>query len=155
MEYMKFCFALVLVLLLNLAPVNAQIYDSAVGLRGGFPTGLTYKQKMSNDLAFEGIIGIRNGITATALVEKHIPIFNDLLLFYFGAGAHGGTFYNNLDLNAKTVAEFGVDGIVGIDFTFPDFPLNFSVDIKPSLALRDGRMRYLSYGALSLRYVLR
>ncbi len=152
---MKFCTALLFALLFNFYGLQAQIYEDAVGLRGGFPTGLTYKHMMSNDLAFEGIVGIRSGITATALLEKHIPIFNDLLLFYFGAGAHGGTFYNNLDVNAKTVAEFGVDGIVGVDFTFPDFPLNFSVDIKPSIALRDGRIKYLSYGALSLRYVLR
>lgn len=152
---MKYCAAIAVVLTLNFFVVKAQIYDVAVGFRAGFPTGLTYKQSMGNDLAFEGIIGVRNGITATALLEKHVPIFNDLLLFYFGAGAHGGTFHNSLDRNAKTVSEFGVDGIVGVDFTFPDFPFNFSVDIKPSFALRDGDFKYLSYGALSLRYVLR
>lgn len=131
--------------------VEAQNYDRAIGLRFGFPTGITYKQFMSDNAALELIVGGGRNIvgpgsgggTITALVELHAEALDYSLNVVYGAGGHVG-FWDG-DLNV------GADGIFGLEYT-PDAPIVFTIDIKPTFYWWRTRFRFATGGALSVRY---
>ncbi len=135
----------------------AQDYKNAIGLRAGGPGGLTFKHFMSEDKALEGVLGIRaGGFELVGLYEIHAPAFQvPRLNWYYGGGAHFGAFngtrrYRGYYPTANYVM-IGADGIVGLDYTLTDIPINFSLDLKPTLNL----VSYTGFwidGALSIRY---
>jgi hypothetical protein len=146
---------LLLFLLFTLAStlsLSAQNYDRAIGLRMGFPAGLTYKQFLNHSMALEILAGIQRstsiegnaGFDVTALWENHSDSFVPELQFVYGIGAHAGMF--------KDKSNIGMDGIFGLEYTL-NAPVCFSFDIKPSLALLGSNIRYVSGGGFSLRYI--
>jgi hypothetical protein len=48
----------------------------------------------------------------------------------------------------------GVDGVVGIEYTFDEIPINLSLDIVPSFHVFPF-VQYWQRGALSIRYVFK
>ena len=52
-----------------------------------------------------------------------------------------------------TDAVFGADGVLGLEYTFDDFPLNLSLDILPTVNLFGSTGWGGINGALSIRYV--
>ncbi len=142
---------------LGVITVQAQDYTSAIGLRGGWYRGLTFKHFLSDKLAFEGLLMTRfRGINLTALLEIHNSIPEvDGLKWYYGGGAHVGyynSYYysNGLD---KYDMLMGVDGILGLEYTFADYPFNISIDWKPTFNLFGGGYYFSGdSGALSIRY---
>ncbi|MBN2683186.1 MAG: hypothetical protein JXR58_11810 [Bacteroidales bacterium] len=136
--------------------VKAQDYNTGVGLRGGFATGLTIKHFTSSSTAFEGIIASRwHGFSLTGLVEFHKPAFDvDRLNWYWGFGAHLG-FWNNTDWydDNDDYMVIGIDGILGIEYNFEEAPINISIDWKPAFHL----VGYSGFGgdegAVSIRYI--
>lgn len=146
---------------LSALTLQAQSYSSAVGLRLGFYRGITYKHFLSERVAFEGLAMSRyRGINLTALVEFNNNLGDtEGLNWYYGIGGHVGYYnsyyysyysYNNSDYNMF----LGVDGILGIGYTFSDFPINISLDWKPTYNLFGGYYFNGDSGALSIRYVL-
>ncbi len=139
--------------------LNAQTYQSAIGLRGGFFTGITYRHFLSDKMAFEGLATSRyRGLQLTALLEWNNPISEvEGLNWYYGLGAHIGTYnykyynYNNGWGNDYYVA-IGVDGIIGLEYTFSEFPINLSLDWKPMFNLVGDYYFNGDSGALSIRY---
>ena len=55
-------------------------------------------------------------------------------------------------LGDNTQLYLGVDGIAGIEYTMPDFPLNFSLDYKPVINLIGGTGIWWGDIAGSIRY---
>ena len=135
---------LTLIIIISALFVNAQDYSNAVGLRGGLGYGLTFKHFLNETSAVDGILNSSWGFFGvTGLYEIHKPAFDVANLnWFYGGGAHvwfGSSMY------------LGVDGVLGLDYKFADFPINLSLDWKPAFNII-GSGFYGTDGALSIRY---
>jgi hypothetical protein len=114
-------------------PAEPLLYKKAIGIRLGpnspaISSGFTAKYFLNEKHAIEGIVGVTNGVGVCGLFEWHHPIASvENLQWFVGAGGFLG--YRD----SKTL--LGVAGIGGLDYKFPDIPLNISIDWKPELNL--------------------
>ena len=123
--------------------LNAQEYKTSLGLRIGYPYyGITIKHFMNDYNAVEGILGSSfNGFVATGLFENvHWTGKYPALNWYWGIGAHAGFWDAGAnkyitDKNFTGGAVLGVDGGLGMEYTFDKIPLNLSLDAIPSVNL--------------------
>lgn len=143
---------------------NAQNdYDQAIGLRGGPANGITYKKALGEGTYLEAMASLRwGGFIVTGLYEitqnldTQSPRFN----WYYGFGGHVGFwsgYYNNnlwFDEDRNEFMVVGADGIIGIEYTFEEAPINISADWKPVINLI-GADNFAGFnsGAISVRYV--
>jgi hypothetical protein len=135
---------------------NGQDYKTAVGLRAGVPYGLTIKHFVSPKNAFEGILASRwGGFVVTGFYENvHWTGEYPGLNWFWGVGAHVGFWDNNpYYINTNGNAVIGIDGILGLEYTFDEIPLNLSLDILPSFNLIGHTGWNGINGGLSIRYV--
>lgn len=146
-----------LIMVAGASTTKAQ-YDNAIGLRLGPAWGITFKHKMSDAAGLEFLLNSHwGGFTLTALYEHHIPVITDGMNFYIGGGAHLG-FYNynsRYDRYWGTYgggAYLGLDGILGLEYTFSGAPINLSIDWKPAFDFIGHRGFWGDGGALSVRY---
>lgn len=137
-----------------------QKYHTAVGLRGGYPSGVTVKQFLSGNSAAEGILSFGwGGIGVTGLYQLHNPV-PDLpgLVWFYGGGAHFATAKS--DKNSPFAGGMGgevylgVDGIVGLEYVFAEAPISVSLDILPILNLVTDVGVWFNTG-LSIRYTFK
>jgi hypothetical protein len=135
----------------------AQDYNAAIGLRGGLYNGVTFRKMLSSSEAFEAILSARYvGFKVTGLYEIQKPFPSvQRLNWYFGFGAHASGYqtnkFNKTIPSNTTEIILGADGVLGMEYNF-DFPLNLSLDWKPSVDLI-GYGRFLADEfALSARY---
>lgn len=121
---------LTFVLSLGLFAANAQ-YKHSLGLALGSPSGLSYKSFVSGNNALDLTLGLSNNyFTLTGMYEIHAPIQNNLQ-WYYGPGAHIGSWNGNKYGNGAFI---GIDGVIGIEFK-PDIPFAFSLDLRPGINL--------------------
>ena len=136
---------------------NAQDYNTGIGLRVGSGTGFTIKHFMNDRSAIEGMLLTRwHGFDITGLYEKHAMAFDtDRLQWFYGFGAHLG-FYNGDNTEwgepGSTYTVLGVDGIIGIEYSFPEAPINIGLDMKPALNLIGYTGLWVEF-VLSVRYI--
>jgi hypothetical protein len=136
---------------------SAQEYKTGIGIRAGFSSVLTIKHFESYKAAFEGLLTTRwQGFDITGLYEIHNKAFDvEHLNWYYGGGAHLG-FYNGNYVswgnNGTAYTVVGIDGILGIEYTFSELPINIGIDWKPALNLI-GYAGLWSEGGISVRYV--
>ena len=133
-------FLVSLFILLFSHSISAQNYKNALGLRIGSPYGITGKHFFSDKTALEGILSFGwGGFGLTGLMEIHNET-NQVanLKWYYGFGGHVA-FWNDHPNNPWNGGEsdgaIGVDGILGLEYTFDDIPLNLSIDWIPSINL--------------------
>ncbi|NLR62113.1 hypothetical protein FHW36_11569 [Chitinophaga polysaccharea] len=118
-------------------------YNTALGIRlNPWIVGFTVKHFIQGPHAIEGLVTTnhehRNNVTVTGLYEYNWNIGVPQLVMYAGGGAHIG-FYDRRDYDwdryvekgKGTYVSPGLDGIIGIEYTFKKFPLNISADLKP------------------------
>lgn len=141
---------LVTILMACAMAVSGQDYTTSLGARVGGTSGVSVKHFYSRNMAVEGILGFfGNGTSITGLLEKHQQAFDTKgLQFYYGAGAHvafynGKYYYRNgfwRDINYYDRREvaFGVNGVLGLEYTIDDLPIAFSVDFKPFVEVGPG-----------------
>lgn len=137
---------------------KAQNYNTGIGLRGGFTSGLTIKHFIGPKSALEGIIASRwRGISLTGLYEYHNRALNiDRLQWFIGFGGHVG-FWNGdyakwgTPGNAYTV--IGLDGILGLEYSFLEVPVSLGIDWKPAFNLYGHSGFWVDEGAISIRYI--
>jgi hypothetical protein len=116
-------------------------YQTALGVRLGDPSGITLQHYISNNSALEGILGIGpNWFTITGLYELHQSFSSpDGLGWYIGfggdIGALNGTYHYNSHEYGGGGFILGVDGILGLEYTIPQAPINLSLDWKPDINL--------------------
>lgn len=140
--------------------LNAQEYETAIGVRGGLSYGLTVKHFFVPQTALEGILTTRwGGLMITGLYEIQQDLDHPGFSWYYGFGAHAGLFggYESnpwFDDN-EYYSVLGVDGVIGLEYVFEDVPLNISLDWKPALNLFGHSGFWGGDGALALRYILR
>lgn len=140
--------------------ISAQDYNTGVGLRLGFSNGLTVKHFVSRKSAFEGLLSTRwRGFELTGLYEVHDNAFDvNRLNWYFGGGAHVGFWngdytYGRWGREGYNYVVVGIDGILGIEYNFSEFPINISLDWKPAFNLTGYSGFWGDGGALSIRYI--
>lgn len=135
-------------------------YKSAVGARFDGTPSLSVKFNKNSKLAFEGLLaGFGSGLKGTGLVEIHQPAFNSSSWrTYVGFGGHLGAVTPYVIRRNDIVdpkVQIGVDGILGIEHTFSEIPLNFSLDWKPEFNFTYRTGLYLPSFGLGLRYAIR
>ena len=140
--------------------INAQDYKTGIGVRGGFTNGLTIKHFTGDQAAFEFLLGSRwRGFDITGLYEIHNRAFDaDGLKWYYGGGAHLGFWngdytYKDWGYQGSNYTVVGVDGILGLEYSFKDAPINLSLDWKPAFNFVGYSGFWADGGALSIRYI--
>ena len=128
--------------------LKAQPYMHSAGIRAGYSSGITYKGfRLHRMSAFEvDFLYNKHGLNLGALYEYHLEPFkkSTRTFIYLGGGAFGGQWDEEFSL--------GVAAVAGIEYTFRDLPLNFSLDWKPMLNVYAVfEPDWLDFG-LSIRY---
>ncbi len=153
-------FSLVLMMFLFSSFIQAQDYKSAIGAKLGYGLIASYKTFLNEKAAVDIFGGIRwGGLAAGAYYLNHTPIKSvDRLTWYWGFGGSFTTWDFGI---SDTYYEIGVSGVLGLDYTFDEIPLNVSVDWAPTFVVADSwdftgsYNRFRSgYGALTARYIL-
>jgi len=136
----------------------AQDYNTGIGLRAGFDQGLTVKHFIGTKSALEGILATRwRGFEITGLYEIHNQAFKaERLKWYFGFGGHVG-FWNGDHATwgepGVSYTVIGIDGILGLEYSFREVPINLGIDWKPSYNFSGFSGFWGDGGALSIRYI--
>lgn len=125
---------MIAVLMVSALAVNAQDYNWAVGVRGGWENaGITLKKGMGGTaLDFTGSWDFRSEYTrlrVQGLYEWQQNLSGGLD-WYYGIGAHLGLWgdeHNNGSFWA------GVDAVLGLEFKFPELPIAISLDYRPGV----------------------
>jgi len=141
------------------ATAVGQDYETAVGVRGGFPTGLNGKHFFKKNTAVEAILtGYGGGFEFTGLYEIHANAFDvPYLNWYYGPGAHVNFFSDNVIrpgyfYNGRAAGfSVGLDGILGIEYTLTEIPFVLGFDVKPALDFLPEPYIYVGFG-MSVRY---
>lgn len=144
---------------------EAQTYQTALGLRLGYPLAITAKHFFNENSAVEAYVGTRGYSTyrwtnVSAAYQYHKPIAGvDGLQWYVGGGAsvffwgYKNSFIGADDYNNTT---FGVQGYLGLDYAFDSVPINLSVDWVPTYFFSGfGSGFGGGYGSLAVRYILK
>jgi hypothetical protein len=154
-------FSFLLVFFFFIGVNHAQDYKSAIGAKLGYGLVGSYKTFLSESAAVDLFGGIRfgGGLALGAYYLKHKPIAAvDRLKWYWGFGGSYTTWTYGLSNNYY---ELGASGVLGLDYSFDDLPLNLSVDWAPTFVILDSydyggnydRFRG-GYGAFTARYIL-
>lgn len=135
----------------NGAGFGSPPYKTAVGVRMS-PTapvinsGFSIRQFIGDNQAIEGFISLGNPYGVGATFQLFQPLAVPNLFLFYGGGGYIGSFEKNTRL--------GLMGIVGLDYTFPDLPVNLSIDWKPELNFVNQVFFEPTAFALSIRYAL-
>lgn len=140
---------------------HAQVYKTGIGLRLGPSNGPDLKHFLDPKSALDFQLTTRwGGGVITGLYEVHFPAFEEPgFQWYVGGGAHTGFFGNPphtywYDPRFDTYnAVWGVDGVLGLSYTFRDAPVNLSLDYKLPINLVNGGIWSDEVG-LTVRYII-
>jgi len=139
---------------------QSQDFGSAIGARLGYPLSASYKFFVSESSAIEAIVGYRwflgySYLTLGGAYQIHKDIDSvEGLQWYFGGGASAQLYSGSL---IESSVGIGVQGYIGLSYTFDELPINLSVDWVPSINIGgySGISRFGgSNGALAIRYIL-
>jgi hypothetical protein len=143
------------------AGVNAQTYQTAFGAKfyagNGSVGGINIRHSTNVNTALEGSLLFFNGggVGLEGLYEYQGAINGAPGLQYFvGGGAvlgFGGGGYNNDDHHDGVSFALRLTG--GIDYKFPDVPINVSLGFDPFFYIAPHTGSYLPLG-IGLRYVI-
>jgi len=131
-------------------------YKTAAGIRIGNSSGITGKMGLGGRLVLEGTLTTRwSGVNLSLLAEVANPIVDTQGLgWYLGGGAHIGFWDSPEDPEKVNKLFIGVDGIIGMEYTFTDIPLNLSFDWKPMFNILSDAYFAWDEFALSVRFVI-
>lgn len=124
----------------SLNAVSAQDYKTALGVRLSSSSAMqsnsiSIKHFINSTTAIEGLFTFGDPLALGALVEFHKPLSASGLTYFYGGGGYIG-FLKKVNTNTQktsTEANFGAQGIIGLDYKFDNIPLNLSLDWKPEL----------------------
>lgn len=139
-----------------------QQYHTAIGIKGGFPGfgSLNVKHFFGGSSALEASLGGgARHIWLQGLYERNNAL-NQGFEWYYGFGAdlgfwtNGSGYYNANNNKTYTGAWGGLDGVLGLEYTFEEIPLNLALDLGPSIRL----FPYVGLtwnGGLAVRYAFK
>lgn len=120
-----------------------QNYTRDAGIRFGSGFVGSYRQFYKENMAIEIFAGYyERGMKFGGMKESFKPAltkYSENFRFYYGYGVHTGFTYTNYHKTFNREYHydwifspvFGMDALVGIDYTFPDVPVLVSADLKP------------------------
>ena len=135
---------------LTISTSNAQSYNNAVGLRAAWGVGGTFKHFLSEKVAAEAVLNYwnrgtlgfrysRTRIMVLAQVHNDLAEVTEGLQWYVGGGAFVGFWGGNYSRYYEfKQTKIGLSGVLGLDYTFAELPINISIDWMPSLTLAEG-----------------
>ena len=138
---------------------NAQDYKTGIGLRAGTANGLTIKHFTREKSAVEFILASRwRGFEITGLYEVHNQAFDtERLKWFIGFGGHVGFWNGDYTRGwgdpGTSYTVVGIDGILGLEYSFTEVPINLSLDWKPAFNFVGYNGFWVDGGALSIRYI--
>lgn len=120
-----------------------QQYNVALGIKGGYHynggASLSLKHFVRSNGAFEwNFGGGKNDLWLQGLFEMNYPL-NKGVEWYWGAGADFGTWRNGFQFYSKPNQSYysgvwgGVEGVIGWEYTFKQAPINFAMDLGPTV----------------------
>lgn len=144
------CIFLVNIVAAQNRTANSIEYKTAVGVKLWSGAGITLKTFISekNALEFIGYFD-RFGTRITGLYEFHGNLNTEGgLKWYIGPGAHVGLY--------RGVTAVGIDGVIGLDYKFSNFPINLALDWQPSVEFGSGNRNGFNgnWGGFAIRYTL-
>ena len=153
---------LAIALFFGLIPLasEAQNYQTAAGLRLGYPLSVSIKHFIDDSAALEGYVGTRwydnrSWTSVSGAYQQHFDLEGvDGLQWYVGAG--GTVYFWRYDFKTTAAATaFGLQGYLGLDYTFDDAPISITADWIPTIFL-NGYIKGFGggYGSLGIRYLL-
>jgi hypothetical protein len=133
----------------------SQSYKTAVGLKGGYPGfgSLNVKHYISGSNAIEGSIGgSANFLWLQGLYEINKSLPTDGLNWYVGVGPSIG--FANTNNNTSDGLFLMGTGLIGIEYTFQDLPINIALDSGPSIEVVPS-FGFQWGGGFAIRYTLK
>lgn len=120
--------------------ISAQDYKTALGVRLSSSSAMvnnsvSFKHFLTERSAVEILFSFGDPLAFGALYEVHKPFSAAGIQWYYGGGGYLGfvkTFNTNKN-KSETDANFGAQGVLGLDYKFTNLPLNLSLDWKPEL----------------------
>jgi len=130
----------------------AQDYRFAAGLRlsNSSPTlntGISAKYFATDKTAIEGLLSFGSRFGIGGLLEVNNSLGSPGLSWFYGGGVYLG--FQDHD------TYFGPTGIIGLDYTFQNAPVNLSIDWKPELDITPAVNFVPDAFALSIRFALK
>lgn len=121
---------------------SSQTYKTGIGVRlSSSPAmvnnSISLKHFLNERSAIEALFSFGDPLAIGALYEVHKPFSTEGLQWFYGGGGYLGfvkTWNPNKQRN-ETDANFGAQGVLGLDYKFANIPLNLSLDWKPELNL--------------------
>lgn len=139
----------------------AQNYNSAIGFKGNYSTThssfgqLTWKQFFSKQSAFELTLGGNQSFVWGQFMYERNQRLNKIFEWYWGAGIDAGYFEmangGRTSLESQHGLWSGVNGVLGIEHTFAEMPINVAFDFGPTVRITPDVKVGLVFG-LSMRY---
>lgn len=137
-----------------------QNYNTALGFKGGFPGfgAFNVKHFLGGQGAIEGSIGGgRNHLWLQGLYEWNNDIQSGFS-WYYGVGADLGFWTNHYHYEYRDKhydgAYGGIDGVIGIEYTFEKIPLNLAVDAVPNIRVFP-YVGFNFYGNIAVRFAIK
>jgi len=161
MAYRFLRFLATLTLITSALHLSGQPYQTSLGARIGYPLTVSAKHFLQESIAIEANAGLRafsgyRWIVLGAAGLKHKPLdVLDRLQWYYGAGA-SLYFWRFKALTQPAESSLGLQGYLGLDYTFRKSPVNVTIDWTPTFFIK-GYTPGLGtrFGGLGIRYVLR
>lgn len=158
---MKNLLYVIVILFGSISMTQAQDYNSAVGLRLGYPLSVTYKMFLNETSAAEAYAGFRSffgyrEFRINAAYQIHTEFESvERLKWYYGAGAGVAFFsYNSFYVGDDGGIGLALSGYLGVEYTLEDAPVSFSIDWVPTFYIGGVGRFGAGYGALAARYIL-
>ena len=138
-------------------------YDSAIGLRFGYPVSVSYRTMLNESNALEFTAGTRGfagyrWISATGAYQIHQSLGEtEGLSWYYGGGAGVFIYSFNNDFVGDDSAglSIGLQGYLGLEYKLANAPINFTLDWVPTFFLGGfGSGFGAGYGSLGVRYIM-
>jgi hypothetical protein len=131
----------------------SQSYKTAIGVKGGYPGygSLNAKHYFSGSSAVEASIGGgSNFLWLQGLYEINQALPTDGLNWYLGVGP--SIELGNTNNNSGLI--LSATGVIGIEYTFQDLPINIALDTGPNLKIIPA-LGFDWRGAIAIRYTLK
>lgn len=131
---------------------SAQDYRFGAGLRlsNSSPTinsSVTGKYFVTNRSAVEGLVSFGSRFGMGALLEIYQPFAAEGFSWFYGGGVYVGF--------QDKQTYLGPQGILGLEYTFKNAPINLSLDWKPELDIIPDVNFVPDAFALSVRFVIK
>lgn len=141
-----------------------QQYKTAIGIKGGFPYygSLDLKHYFGSAAGEFRLGGGRYDFFLQGLYERNYALGGEAgLEWYWGVGGHLGFWnyghhqgWHHNDKYYDNGVYGGIDAVIGIEYTFQEFPLNLALDCGPAINLFPFVRGYFG-GAIAARFAIK